>query len=78
VAQSLTITAANENSAELLMQIPSFEMWTDLALDAGIPKAVLDVLRLLAVPNPTNRSSALQALQSPEYKTLQDAAAAYS
>ena len=55
------------------MQIPPFEV----AMDAGIPKVVLEVIRLLAVPNPTNRPSALQALQSPEYKALQKAAAVY-
>ena len=77
LAQNLTTTQAEENSDELLLQIPSFEVWADLAMDAGIPKVVLDVIRLLAVPNPTNRPSALQALQSPEYKALQKAAAAY-
>jgi len=78
LAQNLTTTQADEDSDELLLQIPSFEVWADLAMDAGIPKVVLDVIRLLAVPNPTNRPSALQALQSPEYKALQKAAAAYS
>ncbi|KAH9224447.1 kinase-like domain-containing protein [Leptodontidium sp. 2 PMI_412] len=77
LAQNLTKTQAEENSDELLLQIPSFEVWADLAMDVGIPKVVLDVIRLLAVPNPTNRPSALQALQSPEYKTLQKAAAEY-
>ncbi|KUJ07410.1 kinase-like protein [Mollisia scopiformis] len=77
LAQNLTTTQAEEDSDELLLQIPSFEVWADLAMDAGIPKVVLDVIRLLAVPNPTNRPSALQALQSPEYKALQKAAAAY-
>ncbi|KAF7871645.1 hypothetical protein EAF04_003752 [Stromatinia cepivora] len=76
LAQNLTITLA-EDSDELLLQIPSFEVWANLAMDVGIPKVVLDVLRLLAVPNPENRPSALQALQSPEYKALQKAAAAY-
>jgi hypothetical protein len=77
LAQNLTTTQAEEDSDELLLQIPSFEVWADLAMDAGIPKVVLDVIRLLAVPNPTNRPSALQALQSPEYKALQKAAAVY-
>jgi hypothetical protein len=77
LAQNLTKTQAEEDSDELLLQIPSFEVWADLAIDAGIPKVVLDVIRLLAVPNPTNRPSALQALQSPEYKALQKAAAVY-
>jgi hypothetical protein len=77
LAQNLTTTQAEEDSDELLLQIPSFEVWADLAMDAGIPKVVLDIIRLLAVPNPTNRPSALQALQSPEYKALQKAAAAY-
>jgi hypothetical protein len=77
LAQNLTTTQAEEGSDELLLQIPSFEVWADLAMDVGISKAVLDVIRLLAVPNPTNRPSALQALQSPAYKALQDAAAAH-
>ncbi|ESZ92265.1 hypothetical protein SBOR_7354 [Sclerotinia borealis F-4128] len=77
LAQNLTTTQAKEDLDELLLQIPSFEVWADLAMDAGIPKVVLDVIRLLAVPNPMNRPSALQALQSPEYKALQKAAAAY-
>ena len=77
LAQNLTTTQAEENSDELLLQIPSFEMWADLAMGAGIPKVVLDVIRLLAVPNPMKRPSALQALQSPEYKALQNAAATY-
>jgi len=77
LAQNLTITQAEENSDELLLQIPSFEVWADLAMDAGIPKVVLDVIRLLAVPNPKNRPSALEALQSLEYKALQKAAATY-
>ncbi|KAI9046874.1 hypothetical protein LZ554_008952 [Drepanopeziza brunnea f. sp. 'monogermtubi'] len=77
LAQNLTKTQAEENSDELLLQIPSFEVWADLAMDVGIPKVVLDVIRLLAIPDPTNRPSALQALQSPEYKALQKAAAAY-
>ncbi|EHL01532.1 hypothetical protein M7I_2414 [Glarea lozoyensis 74030] len=76
LAQILTITKDNEDSDELLLQIPSFEMWADLARDAGVPKAVLDVIHLLAVPNPTKRPSAFPALQSPEYKVLQKAAAA--
>ncbi|KAK0113231.1 hypothetical protein ONS95_014926 [Cadophora gregata] len=75
LAQNLTRTQANEDSDELLLQIPSFEVWANLALDAGIPKTVLDVIRLLAVPNPTSRPSAMEALQSSEYKALQDAAA---
>jgi hypothetical protein len=75
-AQCLTITT-KKDSDHLLLQIPSFELWADIAMDIGIPKVVLDVIRLLAVPNPTNRPSALQALQSPEYKALQEAAAAY-
>ena len=66
-------TQAEEHSDELLLQNPSFEV----AMDAGIPKVVLEVVQLLAVPNPTDRPSAPQALQSPEYKALQKAAAAY-
>jgi hypothetical protein len=77
LAQNLTRTQAEEGSDELLLQIPLFEVWADLAMDAGIPKIVLDVIRLLAVPNPMKRPSALQALRSPEYKALQKAAAAY-
>ncbi|TVY18848.1 Cyclin-dependent kinase 20, partial [Lachnellula arida] len=77
LAQNLITTQAKEDSDELLFQIPSFEVWADLAMDAGIPKAVLDVIRLLAVPDPTNRPSARQALQSPEYKALQKSAATY-
>ncbi|CZT49051.1 uncharacterized protein RSE6_09833 [Rhynchosporium secalis] len=77
LAQNLTKTYAGEDSDELLLQIPPFEVWADLAADAGIPKVVLDMIRLLAIPNPRNRPSALQALQSPEYKALQEAAAAY-
>ncbi|CZT03806.1 uncharacterized protein RCO7_07568 [Rhynchosporium graminicola] len=77
LAQNLTKTQAGEDSDELLLQIPPFEVWADLAADAGIPKVVLDMIRLLAIPNPRNRPSALQALQSPEYKALQEAAAAY-
>ena len=77
LAQNLTTTQAEEDSDELLWQIPLFEVWADLAMDAGIPKVVLDIIRLLALPDPTNRPSALQALQSPEYKALQKAAAAY-
>lgn len=74
LAQNLTITQAKEDSDDLLLQIPSFEVWADLAIDAGIPKVVPDFIRLLAVLNPTNRPSALQALQSPEYIALQKAA----
>jgi hypothetical protein len=77
LARNLMITQAEEDSDELLLQIPSFEVWADLAIDAGIPKVVLDVIRLLAVPNPTMRPSALEALQSSEYKALQEAATAY-
>ncbi|CZT08249.1 uncharacterized protein RAG0_13405 [Rhynchosporium agropyri] len=77
LAQNLTKTQAGEDSDELLLQIPPFGVWADLAADAGIPKVVLDMIRLLAIPNPRNRPSALQALQSPEYKALQEAAAAY-
>ncbi|KAL2072517.1 hypothetical protein VTL71DRAFT_11860 [Oculimacula yallundae] len=77
LAQNLTTTQAEEDSNESLLQIPSFEVWANLAMNAGIPKVVLDIIRLLAVPNPTKRPSALQALQSPEYKALQEAAASY-
>lgn len=76
LVQNLAITQA-EDSDELLLQIPPFEVWADLAMDAGIPKVVIDVICLLAVPDPTMRPSALQALQSPEYVALQKAAAAY-
>jgi hypothetical protein len=77
LAMALTITTRPGDSDELLLQIPSFEDWVELAIDIGIPKVVLDVIRLLAVPNPTERPSALQALESSEYKALQDAAAAF-
>lgn len=77
LAQNLTTTRAQEDSNELLLQIPSFEVWADLALDAGVPNVVLDVLRILAIPSPIKRPWALQALQSPEYKALQKVAAAY-
>ena len=77
LAQNLTVTQAKEDLDELLLQIPSFDLWADLAMDAGVPKVVLDVIRLLAVPNPASRPSALQALQSPEYKALQKAGALY-
>lgn len=75
LAQNLAKTLAKEDSDELLLQIPSFEAWAGLAMDAGIPKVVIDVIRLLAIPDPSNRPSARQALQSPEYKALQTAAA---
>jgi hypothetical protein len=77
LAIALTSTTRPGSSDELLLQIPSFEDWVELAIDIGIPKAVLDVIRLLDVPNPTERPSARQALASLEYEALQDAAAAY-
>jgi hypothetical protein len=57
------------------LQGPSFGRWADLAIDLGVPKVVLDIVRLFTVPNPTDRPSALQALQSTEYKALQEVAA---
>jgi hypothetical protein len=68
LAKVLTITPPPGTSNELLLQIHSFEDWVELAMDNGIPKVVLDVIRLLAVVKPTERPSALQALESREYK----------
>lgn len=75
-ARTLT-TATKDDSDELLLQIPTFEIWADLAISAGIPKVVVDVIRLLAVPDPMKRPSALEALRSLEYADLQKAAMAH-
>lgn len=77
LAQELTKARLSDDSDEALFQTPSFEVWADIAQEVGIPKEALDMIRVLAVPNPTERPSALQALQSPEYEGLQKAAAAY-
>lgn len=74
LAKTLT-TATKDDSDELLLQIPTFEMWAELAVNtAGIPKVVVDVIRLFAVPDPEKRPSALEAFRSPEYMALQKAA----
>lgn len=59
---------------ELILQTPPFELWAGLALDQGVPREVLDMIRLLAVPDPEKRPSALQALASREFRALQPAA----
>ncbi|TVY57777.1 hypothetical protein LCER1_G000921, partial [Lachnellula cervina] len=38
LAQKFTTSQAKDESDELLLQIPSFDVWADLAMDAGIPK----------------------------------------
>jgi hypothetical protein len=77
LAMALTITTRPGTSDELLLQIPSLEDWIELVINIGISKVVLDVIRLLAVPNPAERPSALQALESSEYKALQATATAF-
>lgn len=76
-AKKLMLTPSVENPTEAMLQTPPYEVWAEWALDVGVPKVVLDVIRLLAVVDPAKRPSALQALASPEYRALQDAAAAY-
>lgn len=77
MAQRLTRTTANENSDNLLLQIPPFEVWAELAEEAGIAKEVLNIIRLMAVVDPERRPLALQVLRSPEYDALQRAATKY-
>lgn len=76
-ARELTGTTRGINGKELILQIPPFEEWARLALQEGVPKAVLDVIRSMAVLSPTKRPSALQVLTSREFKALEGAAATY-
>ncbi len=76
-AKKLMLTPSVDDPKEAMLQTLPYEVWAECALDVGVPKVVLDVIRLLAVVDPAKRPSALQALASPEYRALQDAAAAY-
>lgn len=76
-AKKLMLTPSVDDPKEAMLQTPPYEVWAEWALDVGVPKVVLDVIRLLAVVDRAQRPSALQALASPEYKALQDTAAAY-
>ncbi|KAL1858836.1 hypothetical protein Daus18300_009834 [Diaporthe australafricana] len=73
-ARQLVVAPRKENPEELILQTPSYELWSELAVEEGVPKEVLDMIRLLAVPNPEKRPSALQALASREFRALKSAA----
>ena len=76
-AKQLVLAPSSDDPKELMLLTPPYEMWAECALDGGVPKVVLDIIRLMAVVDLTKRPSALQALASPEYNALRDAAATY-
>lgn len=73
-ARQLVVAPRQDDPEELFLQTPSYELWAELALEQGVPKEVLDMIRFLAVPNPEKRPSALQALASGEFRALKVAA----
>ena len=76
-AKQLVLAPSSDDPKELMLLTPPYEMWAECALDGGVPKEMIDIIRLMAVVDPTKRPSALQVLASPEYKALQDAAVTY-
>lgn len=73
-ARQLVVAPRQDDPEELILQTPSYELWAELALEQGVPKEVLDMIRYLAVPDPEKRPSALQALASGEFRALKSAA----
>lgn len=73
-ARQLVVAPRQDDPEELILQTPSYELWAELALEHGVPKEVLDMIRFLAVPDPDKRPSALQALASSEFRALKSAA----
>lgn len=73
-ARQLVTAPRQDDPEELILQTPSYELWAEIALEQGVPKEVLDMIRLLAVHDPEKRPSALQALASREFRALKSAA----
>lgn len=73
-ASKLVVAPRPNDPEELILQTPSYELWAGIALEQGVPKEVLDMIRFLAVLDPGKRPSALDALASREFKALKSAA----
>lgn len=58
-ARQLVTAPRQDDPAELILQTPSHELWAEIALEEGVPKEVLDMIRFLAVLDPQKRPSAL-------------------
>lgn len=73
-ARQLVVAPRQNDPEELILQTPSYELWAGIALEQGVPREVLDMIRFLAVLDPEKRPSALDALASREFRALKSAA----
>lgn len=73
-ARQLVVAPRQDHPGELILQTPSYELWAGVALGQGVPREVLDMIRFLAVPDPEERPSALEAPASREFRALKSAA----